>query len=72
MPDCINRDDGSFGERFRTLPAYDAPNRLCSGSGNGYTKHSAVSPFAPDNQYAEKKERVIEKLKSHMERFLGT
>jgi type I restriction enzyme R subunit len=30
------------------------------------------SPFASGNQYAEKKERVIEKLKTYMERFLGT
>jgi type I restriction enzyme R subunit len=30
-----------------------------------------LNPFAPDNQYATKKQTVIEKLKSFLERFLG-
>jgi type I restriction enzyme R subunit len=30
-----------------------------------------LNPFAPDNQYAAKKQTVIEKLKSFLDRFLG-
>ena len=30
-----------------------------------------LDPFAPNNQYAEKKITVIEKLKSFLNRFLG-
>ena len=30
-----------------------------------------LNPFAPDNQYATKKQTVIEKLKSFLDRFLG-
>jgi type I restriction enzyme R subunit len=30
-----------------------------------------LNPFAPDNQYAVKKQSVIEKLKSFLEKFLG-
>jgi type I restriction enzyme R subunit len=30
-----------------------------------------LNPFAPDNQYATKKQTVIEKLKSFFDRFLG-
>lgn len=30
-----------------------------------------LNPFAPDNQYATKKQSVIEKLKSFLDRFLG-
>jgi type I restriction enzyme R subunit len=30
-----------------------------------------LNPFAPDNQYTAKKQTVIEKLKSFLERFLG-